>query len=85
MMYKVILSARIEKSLRSFERSLKNRFLSALIALATDPRPPGCIKIKSEDGVWRIRVWDYRIGYVIDDAARTVTVVRIGNRSDFYD
>ena len=61
-MYKVILSARIEKSLRSLERSLKNRILSALIALATDPRPPGCIKIKSEDGVWRIRVGDYRIG-----------------------
>ena len=84
-MYKVILSARIEKSLRSSERSLKNRILSALIALATDPRPPGCIKIKSEDGVWRIRVGDYRIGYVIDDAALSVTVVRIGNRSDFYD
>lgn len=84
-MYKVILSARIEKSLRSFERSLKNRILSALIALATDPRPPGCIKIKSEDGVWRIRVGDYRIGYVIDDAALSVTVVSIGNRSDFYD
>ena len=84
-MYKVILSARIEKSLRSFERSLKNLFLSALIALPTDPRPPGCIKIKSEDGVWRIRVGDYRIGYVIDDAALSVTVVSIGNRSDFYD
>lgn len=84
-MYKVILSARIEKSLRSSERSLKNRILSALIALATDPRPPGCIKIKSEDGVWRIRVGDYRIGYVIDDAALSVTVVSIGNRSDFYD
>lgn len=84
-MYRVILSARIEKSLRSLDRSLRNRILSALIALATDPRPPGCIKIKSEDGVWRIRVGDYRTGYVIDDAAITVTIVRIGNRSDFYD
>ena len=84
-MYKVIHSARIEKSLRSLERSLKNRILSALITLATDPRPPGCIKIKSEDGVWRIRIGDYRVGYVIDDAALTLTIVRIGNRSDFYE
>ena len=84
-MYRVILSVRIEKSLRSLERSLKNRILIALIALATDPRPPGCIKIKSEDGVWRIRIGDYRVGYVVDDAALTVTIVRIGNRSDFYE
>ena len=49
-----------------------------------DPRPLGCIKIKSEDGVWRIRVNDYRIGYSIDDTAKVVTVLRIGHRSEFY-
>jgi mRNA interferase RelE/StbE len=84
-MYSVIILLRVEKFLKGLAQALKNRLLSAMMALAADPRPPGCIKVKSEDGVWRIRVGDYRIGYIIDDTAKTVTIVRIGHRSDFYD
>ena len=84
-MYSVIILLRVEKFLKGLAQALKNRLQSAMMALAADPRPPGCIKVKSEDGVWRIRVGDYRIGYIIDDTAKTVTIVRIGHRSDFYD
>lgn len=43
-----------------------------------------CIKIKSEEGVWRIRVGEHRVAYIVDDEAKVVTIIRVGPRGDFY-
>jgi mRNA-degrading endonuclease RelE of RelBE toxin-antitoxin system len=39
---------------------------------------------QSEEGVWRIRVGDWRVGYTIDDTKLEILVIRIGHRSKFY-
>jgi mRNA-degrading endonuclease RelE of RelBE toxin-antitoxin system len=41
--------------------------------------------VQSEEGVWRIRVGDWRIGYRLDDTAQEVIIIRVGHRSEFYD
>ncbi len=84
-MYSVEITARAERELRRLDRAIKNRVTSAIRALADDPRPAGCVKVKSEEGVWRIRIGDWRVGYCVDDAAQEVVVIRIGHRSEFYD
>jgi mRNA interferase RelE/StbE len=84
-MYKVSITSRAEKDLKRLDRSVKNRIVTAIMDLANEPRPACCRKILSEEGVWRIRVGDWRIGYRIDDTAKEVTVIRIANRSEFYD
>jgi mRNA interferase RelE/StbE len=84
-MYSVTITSRAERELKRLERSVKNRIVTAILALGNDPRPPGCLKVKSEHRLWRIRVGDWRIGYEIDDAANEVTVIRIAYRSEFYD
>jgi mRNA interferase RelE/StbE len=53
--------------------------------LATDPRPPGCKKLKGGDREWRIRVGAYRIVYEVDDADKTVDVTRIAHRREVYE
>ena len=83
-MYSIVITSSAEKDLRRLDRSIKNRVTVAILALADDPRPPGCIKVKSEEGVWRIRVGEYRVAYTVDDQAKVVTVVRVGPRGDFY-
>ena len=83
-MYSIVITSSAEKDLRRLDRSIKNRVTVAILALADDPRPPGCIKVKSEEGVWRIRVGEYRVAYTVDDQAKVVTVVRVGARGDFY-
>ena len=57
--------------------------VEALERLEQDPRPPGVEKIKGTE-LWRIRRGDYRAIYHIDDAEKSVTVVRIGHRKDIY-
>ncbi len=83
--YSVLLTRPARKDLDRLDRQILNRLAPQIDALAFDPRPAGCLKVKGEQNLWRIRVGDYRIGYEIDDAAREVTVIRIGHRREFYD
>jgi mRNA interferase RelE/StbE len=82
--YSVSFTRSARKDLAGFDAQMTRRMGSAVDALEIDPRPAGCIKVKSEDGAWRIQVGEYRIGYIIDDTAQLITIVRIGHRSDFY-
>ena len=82
--YRVALRASAEKELRGLPAKLVARIVPRLENLAAAPRPPGCKKLKGGDKEWRIRVGDYRIVYVIDDAARTVDVTRIAHRREAY-
>jgi len=83
-MYSVKITSRAESELKRLDRPVKNRVVTAILALASDPRPPGCLKVRSAEGVWRIRVGDWRIGCEIDDRLQEVVVIRVGHRSEFY-
>lgn len=45
---------------------------------------PGCEKLRGSEDRYRVRQASYRVIYEVDDAARTVTVVKIGHRRDVY-
>ena len=40
-------------------------------------RGPGCKKLKGYKNQWRIRVGDWRVLCIIDDAAKLISVMRI--------
>lgn len=84
-MFKVSITNRAEKDLNRLERSTKNRIVTSISDLAEEPRPAGCRKIQSEEGVWRIRVGDWRIAYIIDVSNQEITIIRIAHRKEFYD
>lgn len=84
-MYSLTITGRAERDIKKLERAIKNRVISAIMSLQSDPRPPGCVKVQSQEGVWRIRVGDWRVGYIIDDPAMEVTVIRVCHRREFYD
>jgi mRNA interferase RelE/StbE len=53
--------------------------------LAANPRPSGCRKLRAYKHLWRIRVGDYRVVYIIDDERKMVSVTRIAHRRDVYE
>jgi len=83
-MYSVSITSRAERDLRKLDRQIKNRITKSILALADNPHPAGCVKVQSEEGVWRIRVGDWRVGYIVDASANEIVVIRIGHRSEFY-
>lgn len=72
------------KSLAKIARPHQQRIAAAVRALATDPRPAGCVKLTGVDA-YRVRVGTYRVVYVVDDATAVVTVTRIGHRGQIYE
>jgi mRNA interferase RelE/StbE len=83
--YQVALKASARKELERLPSKLVHRVFPKLEALASEPRPAGCKKLKGGDDEWRIRIGDYRAVYVIDDSKLLVTVTRIRHRSEVYD
>jgi mRNA interferase RelE/StbE len=73
------------KELEKLPAKMIQRILVKLEALEEDPRPDGCKKLKRGRQEWRIRVGEYRVVYVIDDAKLRVSVTRIRHRSDAYE
>lgn len=82
--YVVSLSLRAQRETRRLDRQILARIAKAIDSLVENPRPPGCLKVKNKENLWRIRVGDWRIGYEIDDAARVVTIITVGHRREFY-
>ena len=84
MAYTVEVAPPAVKSLRALDRTIRRRVTAAIDALADDPRPSGCVKVKGEDDLWRVRVGDYRIVYEIHDDRLLVLVLAAGHRKDVY-
>lgn len=82
-MYTVSLSRTARKGLEQIPPPMYARVDAAIGALASDPRPFLCRKLAGSD-LWRVRVGGYRIVYLIDDTAYTVTVSFVGPRGDAY-
>lgn len=82
--YEVVVARRAVKALTSLPRAEQQRVRAAIDLLAENPRPPGCVALKGEAGVYRVRVGDYRILYEVHDQRLVVQVIRIGHRRDVY-
>ena len=62
----------------------RRRIVENTRRLADDPRGPGSEKLAGYEDRYRVRQGDYRIVYLIDDKATTVTVYKVGHRRDVY-
>ena len=83
--YDVSLTSSSEKELKGLPGQWIARIVPRLEDLASNPRPPGCLKLKGGNREWRIRVGDYRVVYTIDDTELLVEVTRIRHRSEVYE
>jgi len=82
--YALRLARSARKELEALPGAMLARIARQLDQLSTQPRPPGCKKLRGTRDVWRIRVGDFRIIYRIDDAARLIEVQAIRDRKDAY-
>jgi mRNA interferase RelE/StbE len=83
--YAVEVKPPARKELEALPDNVLARVVRKLEALAETPRPTGCKKLKGYKDHWRVRVGDWRVVYIIDDAAKSVSVTRIAHRRDVYE
>ena len=73
-------SRRVQRELDGLQETDYQRVAARLKALANDPRPQGCEKLY--DDIYRVRVGDIRIIYLIDEENKRIEVGGIRRRSE---
>ena len=84
MKYIIKFKPAADRALFSIPERTKQRILSKICSLASDPRPRAAKKMKGPEGYYSIRVSEYRIVYDVQDDRLVILVVRIGHRRDSY-
>ena len=83
--YSVEIKQSAQKELDALDRTLFTRLDRKILALSGNPRPAGCKKLKGYKDQWRVRVGDWRMLYIIDDAAKLVMITRVAHRREVYE
>jgi mRNA interferase RelE/StbE len=83
--YALNIKPSAQRELDALDDPVFARLDRKLLALADEPRPAGCKKLKGYKDQWRVRVGDWRVLYIIDDATRTVTVTHVAHRREVYE
>lgn len=73
-------SKRVQEELDNLQKSDYQRILARIKNLGRDARPHGCEKLY--DDIYRVRVGDFRIIYLIDESRKRIDVGGIRRRSE---
>ena len=81
--YRLLIKPSAGKEIEALgQKKDRQRIVSRIAALASEPRPAGCEKLAGTEGRYRIRQGQFRIVYAVDDARRTIEVVKVGHRRE---
>ena len=83
-LYKVVPKPSVEKDLRSLPKSTIVRVLKQFDGLADDPFPRQTVKLEGGEGLYRIRVGDYRVIDGVDRDIKQVVIHHVRHRREAY-
>jgi len=84
-LYRVLIKTSAGKELAAVgSKTDRERLVSRIQSLATNPRPHGSEKLAGYADRYRVRQGNFRIVYLIDDEASAVTIFKVGHRKDVY-
>ena len=84
MAYRVTFKASAIKELDRLPKGTRERVLARVESLRDTPRPSGATKLQAANNLWRIRIGDYRVVYLIDDPHELVDVRIVAHRREVY-
>lgn len=86
MIYQIIIQYSAQKELRLLPKSEFKKVEKAILSLASNPFPNGCLKLQNTNQkLYSIRKGNYRIIYSVDHNIITITILKIADRKEAYD
>ena len=83
--YRLLIKPSAAKEIEALgQKKDRQRIVNRIAALAAEPRPTGCEKLAGAERRYRIRQGEFRVVYAVDDATRTVEIVKVGHRREVY-
>ena len=85
MIYEIIVKKSAVKEIENLPLKVLPKITQSINDLAVTPRPLNSKKLKgTKSNLWRIRVGDYRVVYLIDDKIQVIDIQKVGHRKDVY-
>lgn len=82
MGYRLLFSEAFENDLEKLDKSIKLRLSSVFDKIEKNPYQSK--QLRHYQNVFRERTGNFRLVFVVDEAAKTVTIAFIGKRDDVY-
>lgn len=85
--YEVVFKKSALKELQNLPVRIQQKILDAVQLLSLNPYTEllQIKKMKGADSLYRFRINDYRVVYVIENQSIKVTIIKIGHRKDVYE
>ena len=76
-----------KSALKELPQKIQQKIIDATTLLAVNPYTEllQIKKLKGTDSLYRIRIQDYRIIYLIENNLIKITVIKIGHRKEVYE
>jgi len=81
--YSIEITTSAQRQFKKLPTILQDRILPRIFSLEAHPRPFGSQKLRDSD-FYRIRIWDYRIIYSVEDARKLIKILDIAHRREVY-
>lgn len=85
--YEVVFKKSAAKELQSLPRKTQQKILDAVQLLSLNPYTEllQIKKMKGTESLYRVRIQDYRVIYLIENQKIKVTIIKIGHRKEVYE
>ena len=85
--YEIVFKKSAAKELQSLPKKIQQKILDAVQLLALNPYTEllQIKKMKGTDALYRVRIQDYRVIYLIENQIIKVTIIKIGHRKEVYE
>lgn len=85
--YEVVFKKSAAKELQALSQKNQQKILDAVQLLSLNPYTEllQIKKMKGADSLYRVRIQDYRVIYLIDNQIIKVTIIKIGHRKEVYE
>lgn len=84
MSYSIYFNNIIRKFIEGLDESHKERIKEKLLSLSENPFPGDVKKVKGKENVYRLRIGEYRVLYILNRKEKEIYVVKIDKRSRVY-
>ncbi|MFA4936632.1 MAG: type II toxin-antitoxin system RelE/ParE family toxin [Candidatus Methanoperedens sp.] len=84
MAYSISFDKNVKKFLSELNQSQKERIRDKLLSFIENPFSGDIKKIKGREDVFRLRIGDYRVLYILDNKEKSICIVKIDKRSRIY-
>jgi mRNA interferase RelE/StbE len=82
--YKIYWKKSAEKDLLNLDKKLIPKIVNIIEALSTNPFPKNIRKLHGTEKIFRIRVGNHRIIYLVDDQQSIIVIYYIRHRKEVY-